>query len=85
MGKQEQGIVTTSTTEAEYVAAWLACKECVWLSKLLTDMKIELNYPVKLFEDNEGCIFISKNPETKRSKHIDVKYHYVRECVWKRK
>lgn len=82
---KKQTLVTTSTTDAEYVAAWMACREAIWLSKLLSDMQLPLEGPVKLYEDNAGCIFISKNPETKRSKHIDVKFHYVRECVWNKK
>ena len=35
-----------------------------------------------LYEDNQGCIALAKNPITSsRSKHIDIKYHFVREQV----
>ena len=63
----------------------MACKEGIWLTKLLTAMKIDVQLPIQIYEDNSGCIFIAKNPETKRSKHIDVKFHYLRECVWEKK
>ena len=37
-----------------------------------------------LFEDNQGTISLSKNPrDHSRTKHIDIKYHYVREAVKK--
>jgi hypothetical protein len=45
----------------------------------------ELGYhlqPVPICGDNQGSIFISSNPVTeKRSKHIDIRYHYIREVV----
>lgn len=41
-----------------------------------------MNRPIRVYEDNQGCISISKNPSChKRSKHIDIKYHFSREQV----
>ena len=38
--------------------------------------------PVTVFEDNSGCIEWSRNPvQHQRSKHIDLKYHFVRAKV----
>ncbi|KAG2759094.1 hypothetical protein Pcac1_g28834 [Phytophthora cactorum] len=38
--------------------------------------------PVKIYEDNQGSIALAKNPEFhKRTKHIDIRYHFVRERV----
>lgn len=74
-----QPIVALSTAEAEYVALTDLAKEVVWM-KLLLD---ELGYPqgtVVLREDNQAAIKIAKNPQDhKRTKHIDVRYHYIRE------
>ena len=40
------------------------------------------NDALKVFEDNQGAIALSKNPEFhKRTKHIDIRYHFVRERV----
>lgn len=78
---KKQPIVTLSTTEAEYVAACTAVQESIWIEKLLTDLDIEVKYPIQVFEDNFGCCMVSKNPETKRTKHIDVRYHYLRNLV----
>ena len=45
----------------------------------------ELGYslqPIPICGDNQGSIFIASNPVTeKRSKHIDIRYHYVREVI----
>lgn len=79
---KKQQLVTLSTTEAEYVAACQAVQESIWVEKLLTDLDIEVKYPIEINEDNFGCVMISKNPETKRTKHIDVKFHFLRNLVW---
>lgn len=78
---RKQQTVALSTTEAEYVSACMASKEALWLHKLITDMKIEVPLPLEIFEDNQGAIFISKNPETRLSKHIAVKLFFLRDLV----
>lgn len=80
---KKQGLVAKSTSEAEYVAAAEACSEAIWISKVFDDLKLkDCHTPVPLFEDNAGCIFMATNPETKRSKHIDIKFHFIRDCIW---
>lgn len=81
---KKQGLVTTSTTEAEYVAAASASMEAIWLTKIFADLHVDPKIPVKIYEDNVGCIYVAKNPETKRSKHIDVKFHFLRDRVWRK-
>lgn len=79
---QKQNIVALSTTEAEYVAAASATKEIVWIRKLLTDIGCECNGGTVLYIDNQSAIRLAKNPEFhKRTKHIDIRYHYIREKV----
>lgn len=58
--------------------------EAIWLIKMFTDLKIDPSLPVKIFEDSVGCIYVAKNPETKRSKHIEVKYHFLRDRIWRK-
>ena len=45
----------------------------------------ELGYhllPIPICGDNQGSIFIASNPVTKKdSKHIDIRYHYIREVI----
>ena len=38
--------------------------------------------PITIHEDNQGTIAMSKNPiQHKRTKHIDIKFHFVREKI----
>ncbi|MCO5564617.1 hypothetical protein L7F22_018282 [Adiantum nelumboides] len=70
-----------STTEAEYVALSEACKEAIWLTRLVKDLGLEQCLPV-LHCDSQSAIALAKNPVFhSRTKHIDVRYHFSRECL----
>ena len=71
-----------STIEAEYVVATINCTNIVWLKHLLKGLKEEITKPVILYCDNTSAINISKNLVMHaKTKHIAIKYHYVRELV----
>lgn len=79
---QKQATVALSTAEAEYVALGSAAQEAVWLRRLLTDLNINQRQPLVIREDNQGAIALAKNPVGhKRTKHIDIKHHFIREVV----
>ncbi len=81
---QRQATVALSTAEAEYIALSSASQEAVWLQRLLTDIGEDYTKPMTIMEDNQGAIAIAKNPVGhKRTKHIDIRYHFVREQVQK--
>lgn len=76
---ERQRCVSLSTTESEYVAASGAVKELIWLRNLLSEI-LDEDAKFKMHMDNQSAIRLVKNPEFhKRSKHIDVRYHFVRE------
>ena len=78
---KKQAIVSISTSEAEYIALSSVTQEAVWLRRLLTDLRVS-NEPMVLMEDNHGAIAIAMNPiGHARTKHIDIRYHYIREAV----
>lgn len=78
----KQKSVAASSTEAEYMALFEGVREALWLKSLLVEIKLELNSPIDIYEDNQGCISIANNPTChKRTKHIDIKYHFTREQV----
>lgn len=78
---KKQPVVALSSTEAEYVAASSAVQEALWLRSLMNELRFHQKC-VKIYEDNEACINLSKNPqEYKRTRHIQVKYHMIRACV----
>jgi hypothetical protein len=75
-----QAIVTLSTMESEYIAMCLAAQENAGIRQLLRDIGFILARPTILHEDNQPAIDLSKaNMHSSRAKHIDIKYHYVRE------
>lgn len=78
---RKQKSVSLSTTEAEYVAASMATTDLVWHLRLLNELlaPVKLKTPT-LFVDNQSALKLIRNPQFhKRTKHIDVKYHYIRE------
>ena len=79
---KKQAIVALSTSEAEYVALSSATQEAVWLRRLLNALNAIPDEPTIMMEDNQGAIAISRNPvEHARTKHIDIRYHFVREAI----
>jgi hypothetical protein len=81
---QLQKSVALSTTEAEFVAASEGAKELVWLTRLLFEISEKKHGVPSLFVDNASAIKLVKNQEFhKRSKHIEVKYYFVRELFQK--
>ena len=79
---KKQSTVALSSTEAEYQAVTYAIQEGKFLRQLFADiMNADLS-SFDLFIDNQGAINLCKNPiHQQRSKHIDVKYHFIRSEV----
>jgi hypothetical protein len=76
-----QPITAQSSAEAEYYGAVSCANEVVWEKTLLKELGFEQGV-VTIWEDNQACVALVKNPEDhKRTKHIQVKYHVVREYV----
>jgi hypothetical protein len=79
---QKQKIVALLSCEAEYVAAVAAACQGIWLSRLVADFLGTKETTVRLLMDNLSAIALSRNPvHHDRSKHIDTRYHFLRECV----
>ena len=82
---KKQTCVALSTAESEYIALASALQEAVWMRLLMSNLngeEVNSLEPTVVFEDNTSAISISKNQQFHgRTKHIDIKYHYVREQV----
>ncbi|KAL1536502.1 hypothetical protein AAHA92_29144 [Salvia divinorum] len=78
-----QNVVALSTTEAEYMAITAAVKESFWLRGIVGEFGVEQKL-VPIGCDNNGAISLAKHQVFhERSKHIDVRYHFVREEIEK--
>jgi hypothetical protein len=78
-----QPTMSQSSSEAEYVAAAHAARDITWFTRLLHDWALpRLPGPTTLQIDNKGAIDMAHaNGPTKRTKHIDVKHHYIQQQV----
>ena len=78
-----QHCVTLSTNEAEYVAMAQGAKTALFTMAVLAFLQPQLfGRIIVLFENNQGAIAMSENPISGgRTKHIDVRYHFIREVV----
>jgi hypothetical protein len=79
---QKQKTVSLSSCESEFMAATAAARQALWLRNLLSEITGKEQQVVTLYVDNNSAIALMKNPVFHgRSKHIDIKYHFIRECV----
>jgi hypothetical protein len=76
-----QKTVALSSTEAEYMALSNTCRQISWIQSLFGELGFRLTH-IPICGDNQGAIFIGSNPvQERRTKHIDIRYHYIRECI----
>ncbi|KAJ9567735.1 hypothetical protein OSB04_003701 [Centaurea solstitialis] len=79
---QKQATVALSSCEAEFMAATAAACQAIWLRELLAELIGLEKQKVLIRVDNKSAIALSKNPVFHgRSKHINTRYHFIRECV----
>jgi hypothetical protein len=79
---RKQIFVALSSVEAEYMAASQAACEAIWMRKILVGLFGSHLDPTVIYCDNQSCIKLSINPVFHdRSKHIDIRYHHLRDCV----
>jgi hypothetical protein len=76
-----QKTVALSSCEAEYMAMTEAIQEVLWLKSMLGELKVTPNTP-EINVDNQGAMGLAKNPiQHQRTKHIDIKYHFIRDHI----
>ncbi|MBW0538155.1 hypothetical protein O181_077870, partial [Austropuccinia psidii MF-1] len=81
---KKQSVVAQSTTEAEYISMNICTKQLRWLSYVFSDLGIQGVQPT-LYNDNSGAVIISKQASLNaNTKHIEVRYQYIRDCVMKK-
>jgi len=84
---KQQSSVALSSTEAEYMALTHTATSVVWLSSLLNELDLPQLAHLKdrtivINMDNQSAIRMSKSEGvSSRSKHIDVRYHYIKEEI----
>ncbi|KAJ9544402.1 hypothetical protein OSB04_024109 [Centaurea solstitialis] len=78
---KKQNSVSTSTSEAEYVAAGSCCAQVLWMWNQLMDYGFQLS-KIPIYCDNTLVIAIANNPVLhSKTKHIEIRYHFIRDNV----
>lgn len=80
-GSRGQKIVSLSSTETEYMSASELMKQIINIKQVLAFMEIKINIPITIRVDNVGEIWLCENINGKNSRHIDIKYHHIRDHV----
>nr|GEU55638.1 zinc finger, CCHC-type [Tanacetum cinerariifolium] len=79
---QKQATVALSSCESEFITATAAATQALWLKRLLSKLTHSEEEKITIMVDNKSAIVLMKNPVFhERSKHIDTKYHFIRDCV----
>ena len=77
---KKQSVTATSTTVAEYIALYEATTQAIAHRITLNDLQLTQTEATVIREDNQTAIKLADDEAThKRTKHIDVKYHYSKE------
>jgi hypothetical protein len=79
---KKQRVVALSTCEAELYAESAAIQEVLWLRGLMEELGLHTRTGSTVYGDNQSAIAVSQNGvKGERTKHVDVKYHFVTETV----
>ena len=81
-GSQKQRTIALSSCEAEIVALSEAAKDTLYFRKILEELGVPHAGATRLATDNKAAHDLSYNPEHhKRTKHVDRRHFFIRECV----
>ena len=82
---KKQGSISFSTKEVEYIATTTCCTQILQMIQTLADLEVKYDDPIPLHCDNSSSISMSKNIVLhSKTKHIPIKYHFLREQVTNR-
>nr|GEU69927.1 hypothetical protein [Tanacetum cinerariifolium] len=78
---KRQKSVAISSTEAEYIALSGCCAQIIWMRSQLLDYGLGFN-KIPMYCDNKNAIALCcNNVQHSWSKHIDIRYHFIKEQV----
>jgi len=79
---KKQASTAINTAESEYIAMSDTCKEILWLRAILQEMNFKQPGPTELKVDNTASQYwATSEAPPRRAKHLDVRYHFIREHV----
>ncbi len=83
---KQQFIIALSSCEVEYMILFEAAKEAIWIRQFLNELNFRNDQLVLIFADNKSAIDLIINPlYHKRTKHIEMRWHWIREMMNRKK
>lgn len=80
MEKQKTKCCCRSSAEAEFRAMANGLCELIWLQRVIGDLQLTIEAPMKLYCDNKAAISIANNPvQHDRTKHVEIDRHFIKE------
>lgn len=77
-----QKTIALSTAEAEYMALTATVQDVIWTTQLLKELRYDIKLPIIIYCDNQSAQLLANSSGFRhRTKHIDIKYHFIREKV----
>ena len=78
----KQKVIALSSCEAEYISSTMAVCQGIWINRFMSELIGCVEKRFDLCLDNKSAIEISRNPvHHGRTKHIEVRFHFIRKCV----
>ncbi|GJT65890.1 hypothetical protein Tco_1017370, partial [Tanacetum coccineum] len=78
---KRQKSAAISSTEAKYIVLSGCYAQVLWMRSQLIYYGLRFN-KIPMYCDNKSCIALCcNNVEHSRSKHIDIRYHFIKEQV----
>jgi hypothetical protein len=82
---KQQVVIALSSCEAEYLSTTHCAKDILWFRNLFSELGFPQTSATILFCDNQGTIACTHDPHGHtRMKHIDIRAHFIRDCVNKK-
>ena len=80
--KKKQGVVSRSSAEVEFRLMTQGICEGMWILRVLKELKVEVEPPLKLYCDNKAAISTTHNPvQHNCTKHIEIDRHFIKEKI----
>jgi hypothetical protein len=77
---KKQKVVARSSAEAEFRGLAKGICELLWVRRVLQELGIDHQEPMKLYCDNKSAIEIARNPiHHDRTKHVEIDRHFIKE------
>jgi hypothetical protein len=77
---KRQPVVALSSAEPEYICACSCAQEIMFFRQALSGVGFKVGGKTTVWCDSQSAMEMTQNPTNGRANHIDIKFHYVKDC-----